>query len=33
MKVTLSIIAGILAGIFVKLCEIHDEIKNKGGEE
>ena len=33
MKVILSIIAGILAGIFVKLCEIHDEIKNKGGEK
>lgn len=31
MKVILSIIAGILAGMFVKICEIHNEIKNKGG--
>lgn len=30
MKVILSIIAGILAGMFVKICEIHNEIKNKG---
>ena len=33
MKITLAIIAGILAGIFVKVCEIHDEIKKKGGEK
>ena len=33
MKVSLAIIAGILAGIFVKICEIHDEIKKKGEEK
>jgi uncharacterized protein YneF (UPF0154 family) len=33
MKVSLAIIAGILAGIFVKVCEIHNEIKKKGEEK
>ena len=33
MKVSLAIIAGILAGIFVKICEIHDDIKKKGEEK
>ncbi len=29
----MQVIFGIIAGIFIKVCEIHDEIKNKGGEE
>lgn len=29
MIVALSIIAGLLGGIFVKLCEIHKEMKNE----
>lgn len=33
MITALSIIAGLLGGIFVKICEIHKEIKKKGGKE